>query len=294
MSTTFQQSLSSHVARLTNNGESIATFLNDAMEDVSGEFSPNLRVQAARILARFSPSPKVMEYLRQHDNKPSARNRAVGQPQVSDFRLHYAHLVQEATGDGLTIVQCLIDVMQGRNPSVETGLTPFKPQHRMAAVRELIKIGCCQPTLISEAQPANGTVIPAKAGIHGQRDAGQGSPLPQGEGQGEGDPTEGEIQDLDDRTPEERENDARVIAKHIKRVKEKIANMTEEELNPPLKYEPNYEMWDQIGLGTPPPPGFDMSEAIDRMNDTIARQKKALAAKAREKQRNDNDLDDYG
>ena len=116
------------------------------MEDVSGEFSSSLRIQAARILARFSPSPKVMEYLRQHDSRPSARTRSIGLPQVNDFRLHYAHLVQEATGDGLAIVQCLTDVMQGRTPSVETGLTPFKPQHRMAAVRELIKIGCCQPT----------------------------------------------------------------------------------------------------------------------------------------------------
>ena len=88
----------------------------------------------------------------------------------------------------------------------------------------------------------------------------------------------------------------------MKEIKEELANMTEEERNPPLKYEPNYEMWDQIGpFGVvPPPPGQDMTEAIERLDETIARQEKAEAAKKerqaieREKQRNDNDNHDDG
>ena len=270
MTNNFQQSLSNHVARLTNNGESIVAFLKYAMNDDSGYFKPNHRLRAAGILAQHSDDEEALAYLRENP-KPAAQSRRDNHRQATQTQLHLSQLVRETTGDGLTIIQHLIDVMQGRNPSVIEGLTPFKPHHRMTAAQELIKLGCCHSTLIPEP-PTNGTA--------------RQSPLPKGEGQGEG--------ASDDRTPEERENDARVIAQHIEEIKEELANMTEEERNPPLKYEPNYEMWRKIGMGgvTPPPPGQDMTEPIQRMNEIIARQEKAFAAKMRERQRNDNDAYD--
>ena len=275
MSTNFQQSLSEHVARLTNNGESIVTFLHDAMNDDSGYFQQCHRLQAAGILAKHSKDEDALAYLR--ENQPTPRNNPRNiHKEESLTKIHLAQLVERATGDGLIIIQHLIDVMQGRNPAVEEGLTPFKPHHRMTAAAELIKLGCCTSTLIPEPINDDG-IHPTRRGVPSGRPT-----------------THAEVQDLDGRTPEERENDAQAIARHAKRIREKVAGMTKEELNPPLKYTPDYSMWDQIGLGTPPPPGFDMSEAIERMNDTIARQKKALAAKALEKQRSDNDDDDDG
>ena len=256
MSTNFQQSLSEHVARLTNNGESIVTFLHNAMNDDSGYFQQCHRLQAAGILAKHSKDEDALAYIR--ENQPAQRNNTRNiHKEESLTKIHLAQLVQRATGDGLIIIQHLIDVMQGRNPAVEEGLTPFKPHHRMTAAAELIKLGCCASTLIPEPINDDG-IHPTRRGVPRGRPA-----------------THAEVQDLDGRTPEERENDAQAIARHAKRIREKVAGMTKEELNPPLKYTPDYSMWDQIGLGTPPPPGFDMSEAIERMNDTIARQKKA-------------------
>ena len=170
MSTNFQQSLSNHVARLTNNGESIATFLHNAMNDESGYFEPHLRLRAARILAQHG-DPEALTYLRHNETPKTRRPRSNHAPDISEAQLQLAELVRVTTGDGLTIIQHLVDVMQGRNPSVIEGLTPFKPHHRMTAAQELIKLGCCHSTLIPE--PPNGG-------------AGQNSPLPKGEGQGEG------------------------------------------------------------------------------------------------------------
>ena len=272
MSTNFQQSLSEHVARLTNNGESIVTFLHDAMNDDSGYFQQCHRLQAAGILAKHSKDEEALAYIR--ENQPNPRNNPRNiHKEESLTKIHLAQLVERATGDGLIIIQHLIDVMQGRNPAVEEGLTPFKPHHRMTAASELIKLGCCTSTLIPEPINDDG-IHPTRRGVPRGRPA-----------------THAEVQDLDGRTPEERENDAQVIAQHTQEIEQELANMTDEERNPPLKYEPNYSMWRQIGMGgvTPPPPGQDMTEPIQRMNEIIARQEKAFAAKMREKQRNDND-----
>ena len=286
MTNNFQQSLSNHVARLTNNGESIVAFLKYAMNDESGYFKPNHRLRAAGILAQHSDDEEALAYLRENP-KTAAQSRRSNHRQATQTQLHLSQLVRETTGDGLTIIQHLVDVMQGRNPSVIEGLTPFKPHHRMTAAQELIKLGCCHSTLIPEpvtpkTQPTH-TVIPAKAGIHVRGATGQDSPLPQGEGQGEGD-------------------SSKTTAKWIKRIKEEIASLTKEELNPPLKYIPNATMWKQIGMGgvTSPPPGQDFTECLQRFDETIARQAKAEAAKKerqaieRERQRNDNDNHDDG
>ena len=280
MSTNFQQSLSEHVARLTNNGESIVTFLHDAMNDDSGYFKQCHRLQAAGILAKHSKDEDALAYIR--ENQPNPRNNPRNiHKEESLTKIHLAQLVERATGDGLIIIQHLIDVMQGRNPAVEEGLTPFKPHHRMTAASELIKLGCCTSTLIPDGTGAHSAPT---------TDANETQPTRRGVPRGRP-ATHAEVQDLDGRTPEERENDAQVIAQHTQEIEQELANMTDEERNPPLKYEPNYSMWRQIGMGgvTPPPPGQDMTEPIQRMNEIIARQEKAFAAKMREKQRNDND-----
>ena len=94
-----------------------------------------------------------------------------------------ARLIRAQTADGVTVIEFLDDVMQGRTDG-------FKTHHRIAAAKELIVhiVRDEQPDPVpgndsqgAEArnsdEPAHTTVVPAKAGTH-PRTAAMGEPAP--------------------------------------------------------------------------------------------------------------------
>ena len=135
----------------TDGGRSIARFLNNALEGKIPNFEPHHRLEAAKTLAKYG-FKEAAEYVRA--NTPSRRKRdsassrsvprgpALDQaeegagsdpiidPAINDF----ARAIREETGNGLSIVRNLIQIM-------ETHEDPYKPHHNLEAAKQLIDNG---------------------------------------------------------------------------------------------------------------------------------------------------------
>ena len=139
------QRLAKIVAEETDEGRNIVIFFVNAAEGNLRDFQPHHRMDAAKELVKIGIE-EFADYV-----KPSTRKRErapkppVGNPdpdteissELQAARSELAAYARERTADGRTLVRFYSNVMEGfvENPG------GFKPHHRIAAARELVKIG---------------------------------------------------------------------------------------------------------------------------------------------------------
>ena len=95
---------------------------------------PSHRIAAARQLVKLGFT-EAQDFIDENAPDPKRRRRAHHSPPV-DRKLAsgLAKIVRQETDDGRVAVRFLVDVMRG-------GLPGFKPHHRLAAARELLRRG---------------------------------------------------------------------------------------------------------------------------------------------------------
>ena len=116
----------------TDNGRLIVRFLIDVMQGKIDDSKPCHRLDAARQLLNlgFSGAHAVIQSVSQ-----SASVRAPSSvPGNARFDQGIADIIKLETADGRDAVRFLVDVMQGN-------LQDFKPHHRLAAAKELLRRG---------------------------------------------------------------------------------------------------------------------------------------------------------
>ena len=130
----FLQSVQSIIVEQTENGERIVTFLIDAMEGHLPDFQPCHKLQAARLLQKYSG----LQTKTSTDNldlpQPARRERRDERRADRHIQSELAQIVQEETDNGRAIVTFLVQAMEGE-------LDGFKPCHRMSAAKELLHRG---------------------------------------------------------------------------------------------------------------------------------------------------------
>ena len=116
----------------TDDGRQIVRFLIDIMQGQIDDSKPCHRLDAARQLLNlgFHGAQAVIQSVPQSTNG-RAPSRATS---VSRFDQGIADIVKLETSDGRDAVRFLVDVMQG-------SLQDFKPHHRLAAAKELLRRG---------------------------------------------------------------------------------------------------------------------------------------------------------
>ena len=116
----------------TDNGREIIAFLRQAMHGKLDGFQPCHRIAAARELARLGceEANAFIQAVTQSDNG-RAPSRASGMSRRND---ELADIIKQETSNGRDIVRFLVDVMHGN-------LDNFKPCHRVASAKELLRRG---------------------------------------------------------------------------------------------------------------------------------------------------------
>ena len=116
----------------TDDGRHIVRFLIDVMQGKIDDSKPCHRLDAARQLLNlgFHGAQAVIQSVPQSTNG-RAPSRATS---VSRFDQGIADIIKLETSDGRDAVRFLVDVMQG-------SLQDFKPHHRLAAAKELLRRG---------------------------------------------------------------------------------------------------------------------------------------------------------
>ena len=121
------------VRQETDNGRAIVRFLVGAMEGRLEGSKPSHRLHAARQLVNlgFTGAQDFIDRSAQHrrGSAPAPRRKT---PVAISGKL--AQIVREETEDGRVAIRFLVDVMLGT-------LQGFKPHHRLAAARELLRRG---------------------------------------------------------------------------------------------------------------------------------------------------------
>ena len=157
--------LQQNIIDRTNEGDTIAAFLVDAMQGETPGVKVNHRMDAAKQLIKYgftdteckitsdrlsraggnpegqgestnTPSPSMGEGWDGGDNPPH--------PVVSYFDIinyQIAHLIRHETAEGHTVVNFLVDIMTGRDRPFTPKKFCIKPADRMAAARELLRRG---------------------------------------------------------------------------------------------------------------------------------------------------------
>ncbi len=127
------QEIQEIVRQETDNGRAIVRFLVGAMEGRLEGSKPSHRLHAARQLVNlgFTGAQVFIDQNTQHRrrNAPESRGKT---PVAISGKL--AQIVREETEDGRVAIRFLVDVMLGT-------LQGFKPHHRLAAARELLRRG---------------------------------------------------------------------------------------------------------------------------------------------------------
>ena len=116
----------------TDDGRTVVRFLIDVMKGEIDDSKPCHRLDAARQLLNlgFHGAQAVIQSVSQPTNG-RAPSRATS---VSRFDQGIADIIKLETSDGRDAVRFLVDVMQGN-------LGDFKPHHRIAAAKELLRRG---------------------------------------------------------------------------------------------------------------------------------------------------------
>ena len=127
-------SLRDIVRHETDDGRLIVRFFVSTMQGQLQDAKPSHRIAAARQLVKLGfteaqdfideSAPAQKRRLRAQHSPPADRKLASG----------LAKIVRQETDDGRVAVRFLVDVMRG-------GLPGFKPHHRLAAARELLRRG---------------------------------------------------------------------------------------------------------------------------------------------------------
>ena len=159
------------VAEETGDGRRIVKFLVQVAEgelDSEG-FQPCHRMDSAKELVKIGLT-EFEDYIQANSTprKPRAKRTSAPDsdisPEIAQAREQLAEYARELTQDGRTVIKMYAEVMEG-----ERNDKGFKPHHRIAAARELIKRGFDEtytqpaPEVRSET---DSTVVPAKAGTH--------------------------------------------------------------------------------------------------------------------------------
>ena len=146
----FTQSVQSIIVEQTHNGERIVAFLIDAMEGHLPDFQPCHKLQAARLLQKYSGIDIAAS---DSAPLPDATRRERRDTRRADRRIQseLAQVVQEETDNGRAIVTFLVQAMEGELPD-------FKPCHRMSAAKELLHRG----SQTDAPSPINNPSFPAK------------------------------------------------------------------------------------------------------------------------------------
>ena len=134
------------VRQETDGGRRIVRFLVGAMEGQIQDAKPSHRLNAARQLVNlgFTEAQDFIDQSAQHRRRNAPGPRAKTPVAISG---KLAQIVREETEDGRVAVRFLVDVMEG-------ALEGFKPHHRLAAARELLRRGFDDAPSGGQAQPA--------------------------------------------------------------------------------------------------------------------------------------------
>ena len=140
------QEIQEIVRQETDGGRRIVRFLVGAMEGQLQDAKPSHRLNAARQLVNlgFTDAKDFIDRSAQHRrrNAPEPRGKT---PVAISGKL--AQIVREETEDGRLAIRFLVDVMEGT-------LEGFKPHHRLAAARELLRRGFDDAPGGGQARPA--------------------------------------------------------------------------------------------------------------------------------------------
>ena len=120
------------VREVTDNGRTIINFLHDVMLNRVEDAKMCHRIAAARELAKLG-SKEAEEFLKAVTQSGNGRApaRASGKSPRND---ELADIIKQETSDGRDVVRFLVDVMHGN-------LDGFKPCHRVASAKELLRRG---------------------------------------------------------------------------------------------------------------------------------------------------------
>ena len=166
-----RERLAKIVAEETGDRRRIVKFLVQVAEgELNSEgFQPCHRMDSAKELVKIGLT-EFEDYIQANSTprKPRARRTSAPDtnisPEIAQAREQLAEYARELTQDGRTVIRMYAEVMEG-----ERNDEGFKPHHRIAAARELIKRGfdetytCATPEVRPEPDY---TVVPAKAGTH--------------------------------------------------------------------------------------------------------------------------------
>ncbi len=228
-----QQRLANIVAEETDGGRRVVRFFVQVAEGEFDhqDFKPNHRMDAAKELVKVGLT-EFDDYIRAGHvtaarRAPRARCLAPD-PEMEQARQELAQYARELTDGGRAVIRLYSEVMDGLKND-----EGFKPHHRIAAGRELLRRG-----FDYDCAHAAPTVVPAKAGT--QQAPGPTTP----EVRPETDSTENTqlITDNSELKIDEEPVDLVAIAKEI------AENLDPSELEeePPTTYKPSYAMWDII------------------------------------------------
>ncbi len=117
-----------------DDGRLIVRFFVSTMQGQLQDAKPSHRIAAARQLVKLGFT-EAQDFVDENAPDPKRRRRAHHSP-PADRKLAsgLAKIVRQETDDGRVAVRFLVDVMRG-------GLPGFKPHHRLAAARELLRRG---------------------------------------------------------------------------------------------------------------------------------------------------------
>ncbi len=118
----------------TDDGRLIVRFFVSTMQGQLQDAKPSHRIAAARQLVKLGFT-EAQDFIDENAPVPK-RRRPTEQSSSADRKLasDLAKIVRQETDDGRVAIRFLVDVMQG-------GLPGFKPHHRLAAARELLRRG---------------------------------------------------------------------------------------------------------------------------------------------------------
>ena len=224
-----QRRLAQIVAEETDGGRTVVRFfVKVAQGELDHEgFKPNHRMDAAKELVKVGLT-EFDDYIRAGHATATRRaprtRRPAPDPETEQARQELAEYARELTDDGRTVIRLYADVMDGLR--ADEG---FKPHHRIAAGRELLKRGFDyerahdQPSAAPEARPESTTNNPE---------------------------LKTDDSELTEEYLESEENMAKVIEK-IKRMVEEIP-LEEREAHEAAMRKVDLSMWDIIEAQPPP------------------------------------------
>ena len=228
-----QQRLANIVAEETDGGRRVVRFFVQVAEGEFDhqDFKPNHRMDAAKELVKVGLT-EFDDYIRAGHvtaARRAPRARCIApDPEMEQARQELAQYARELTDGGRAVIRLYSEVMDGLKND-----EGFKPHHRIAAGRELLRRG-----FDYDCAHATPTVVSAKAGT--QKAPGPATP----EVRPETDSIENTqlITDNSELKIDEEPVDLVAIAKEI------AENLDPSELEeePPTTYKPSYAMWDII------------------------------------------------